>query len=62
MPARRISGMVKTPEAVTLATALPEIVPIRPEPTMAILALPPSRWPTRRTARSMKSWAPPMAA
>jgi hypothetical protein len=61
MPARRIRGMVNTPVAVTLATALPETVPIRLEPTIATLAPPPREVPTRRKARSMNSWPPPIA-
>lgn len=40
-PERFISGIVTMPTPATLATALPEIMPNRPEPTTAILAEPP---------------------
>jgi hypothetical protein len=40
-PERFIIGMVITPTALTFATALPEIMPNRLEPTTATFAEPP---------------------
>ena len=40
-PDRRISGIVTTPVATTLETALPEIVPKSEDATIATLAGPP---------------------
>ncbi len=40
-PERFMSGIVTTPTAETLATALPEIMPKNAEPTTAIFAAPP---------------------
>ena len=40
-PARFMSGIVTTPTAETLATALPEIMPKKAEPTTATFAEPP---------------------
>ena len=57
-----IKGIVNTPTAATLATALPVIVPIRLDPTTATFWLPPVARPTSRMARSMNNFPPPMAA
>jgi hypothetical protein len=54
-----IIGMVTTPVATTLATALPEIVPNRADETTAIFADPPRNRPNRATAISVKNSAPP---
>ncbi len=54
-------GMVTTPVATTLATALPEIEPMSPEPTTATLAGPPRMRPRPNSARSVKNAEPPVA-
>ena len=53
-PDRTISGMVMMPTATTLLTAAPEIMPNSAEPTTAILAAPPRKWPMPDMARSAK--------
>ena len=58
-PARFISGIVMVPTLATLATALPEIMPKKAEPTTAILAAPPRKWPISEAARSAKKSEPP---
>ena len=60
-PVLFIRGMVNTPVATTLATALPLIVPNIALEITAALAAPPFWRPTARKARSMKSWPPPEA-
>ena len=53
-PERDMSGMVMMPTAMTLLTAAPEIMPKSPEPTTAIFAAPPRKWPIADMARSAK--------
>ena len=48
------------PTATTLLTAAPEIMPNSAEPTTAILAAPPRKWPIADIARSAKNSAPPV--
>ena len=57
---RFISGMVIGPSTMTLATALPEIVPNRLELTTATLPGPPAVWPVIDSAKSMNSWPVPL--
>ncbi len=45
------------PVAMTLATALPLIVPNSALETTSALAAPPARRPTSLSAESMKSWS-----
>ena len=54
-PKRFISGMVNWPEATTLATPEPEIVPISAEDSTQTCAGPPRQPPTRPSATSLKS-------
>src|SRR3990170_215298 len=49
-----MSGMVITPVATTLATALPETEPNSAEPTTAIFAGPPRKRPMASIAMSVK--------
>jgi len=53
-PKRFISGMVNWPEATTLATPEPEIVPISAEDRIATCAGPPRTPPTSPSAKSLK--------
>ncbi len=55
-----IMGMVMTPVAATLATALPDTEPKKPEPTTAILAEPPRNRPMVSVAISVKKREPPL--
>ena len=58
-PTRFINGIVITPVVTVLATAEPEIEPIRPEPTTATMPGPPVKRPAAARARSItKSPAP----
>ena len=54
-PVRFISGIVIVPVTMTLATALPEIVPNRLEEITATLPGPPALPPARLMAKSMNS-------
>ncbi len=58
-PVLFISGMVNQPSTITLATALPEIVPKRELDTTEIFPGPPFAPPTREVAKSMKNWPVP---
>ena len=49
-PTRLMTGMVKTPVDTTLATAAPDIVPKRAEPTTAACAGPPASLPVAANA------------
>ena len=61
-PARFISGMVITPVEAVLATAEPEIVPVRPLASTATKPGPPvSRPATTREMLTMKSPAPDLS-
>ena len=54
-PSAIISGMVTMPTATHVAdTRAPEIMPNSAEPTTAILAAPPRKWPIADIARSAK--------
>ena len=55
-PERFISGMEIGPSTITLATALPEIVPNRLELTTDTLPGPPAVWPVSAMAKSMNNW------
>jgi hypothetical protein len=57
---RFISGMVKVPVVITLATALPETVPNRLLVITATLAGPPEVWPASASAKSMNSLPAPL--
>ena len=59
-PVRFISGIVIGPSTMTLATALPEIVPNRLELTTDTLPGPPAVWPVRLMAKSMNSCPVPV--
>ncbi len=52
--------MVIGPSTMTLATALPEIVPNRLELTTATLPGPPAVWPVSASAKSMKACPVPL--
>ena len=52
--------MVITPVVATLATADPEIMPIRPEDSTAALAGPPEDLLETFIPMSISSWPPPM--
>ena len=52
---RFISGIVKVPVVMTLATADPDTEPNRPEVTTATLAGPPAWLPVSARAKSMNS-------
>src|SRR4030043_876920 len=54
-PVRFINGIVNHPSTITLATALPEIVPKRLEETQAHSPGPPFAPPTSEVAKSMKN-------
>ncbi len=55
-------GIVTMPTASTFDTALPEIIPNSAEPTTAILAAPPRKWPIAAIEMSAKKSAPPVRA
>jgi hypothetical protein len=59
-PVRFISGIEIGPSTMTLATALPEMVPNRLEETTETLPGPPAVWPVMERAKSMKSWPVPV--
>ena len=59
-PVRFISGIEIGPSTMTLATALPEIVPNRLELTTATLPGPPAVWPVRAIEKSMNSCPVPV--
>ncbi len=52
--------MVITPVEATLDTALPEMVPNRPDATTAILAAPPRVRPIMAIEMSVMNWPPPV--
>ena len=52
--------MVIGPSTMTLATALPEIVPNSADETHDTLPGPPAVWPVRLMAKSMNSWPVPV--
>ncbi len=54
-PKRFISGMVNCPDATTLATPDPEIVPISADDSTQTCAGPPRHVPTSPSATSLKS-------
>jgi len=54
-PLRFMSGMVIGPSTMTLATALPEMVPNRLELTTDTLPGPPAVWPVIASAKSMNN-------
>ena len=54
-------GMVMTPVVATLATAEPEIMPMRPEEMTAALAGPPEPLLEAFMPMSISSWPPPKA-
>jgi hypothetical protein len=58
-PVRFIRGMVSHPSTITLATALPEIVPKRALEMQEIFPGPPRVRPVIAEAKSMKSWPVP---
>lgn len=60
-PAAFIIGMVMGPSIATLAAALPDTVPKRPELTTDTLAGPPRKPLTAAPARSVSVWLPPVA-
>ena len=55
-----MSGMVKVPVVIMLATDLPETVPSKPLETIADLAGPPWDEPVRANARSIKNYPAPV--
>ena len=59
-PERFIKGMDIGPSTMTLATALPEIVPNRLELTTETFPGPPAVWPVSAIAKSMNSWPTPV--
>src|SRR3972149_11368973 len=56
-----IMGMVIHPSTMTLATALPLMLPDIPLATTETLAGPPRNRPMTHSASSVKNWAPPTA-
>ena len=59
-PVRFINGMLICPVTMTLATALPEMVPNRLDETTATLPGPPVAWPVRPVAKSMNNCPVPV--
>jgi hypothetical protein len=57
-----IIGMVKVPVPITLATALPEMVPKKALETVSALAGPPRVPPNIAVARSIRNFPPPHAS